>query len=115
MVTYGTGLDIVGKTSAEIIAMLEPLDVIAWKGHMLIVLNQTEVIQSKANYGTGSSGFQNGVKISSLKEILDGLLVSRVPINSIEDSVPEGKKKLVIRRWHENLSIIEENNPSVSK
>lgn len=102
MVNFGTGLDIAGKTSEEIIPLLQPLDVIVWKGHMLIVLNQSEVIQSKADYGTGTIGFQDGVKISPLKEVLDGLFVSRIPLNSIDDTVPEGKKKLVIRRWYDN-------------
>ncbi len=100
LVTSGTGIDIAGKTSAEIVLMLQPLDVIAWKGHMMIVLNKDEVIQSRADYGTETSGFQNGVKISSLKEALDELLVSRLPLNSIDDMVPEGKKKFVIRRWY---------------
>lgn len=100
LVTAGTGIDIVGKTSAEIIPLLQPLDIIAWKGHMMIVLNTDEVIQSRADYGTGTLGFQDGVKIRPLKEVLDELLASRVAVNSIDDSVPEGKKKFVIRRWY---------------
>lgn len=102
IVNFGTGLDIAGKTSEEIIHLLQPLDVIVWKGHMLIVLNQSEVIQSKLDYGTGTTGFQNGVKISSLKEILDELLLTHIPLNSVDDAGPEGKKKLVIRRWYDN-------------
>lgn len=100
IVISGTGIDIVGRTGAEIIPMLQPLDVIAWKGHMMIILNKDEVIQSRADYGTGTLGFQNGVKISSLKEVLNELIASRVAVNSINDTVPEGKKKFVIRRWY---------------
>lgn len=100
IVNFGTGLDIAGKTSEEIISMLQPLDIIARKGHMLIVLNQSEVIQSKLDYGTGTIGFQNGVKISPLKDILDELLLTHIPLNSVDDPGPEGKKKLVIRRWY---------------
>ncbi|PJC56764.1 hypothetical protein CO024_01295, partial [Candidatus Gracilibacteria bacterium CG_4_9_14_0_2_um_filter_38_7] len=102
IVDFGTGLDIAGKTTEEIISLLQPLDIIARKGHMLIVLNQTEVIQSKMDYGTETTGFQNGVKISPLKEILDELLLTHIPLNSVDDPGPEGKKKLVIRRWHNN-------------
>jgi hypothetical protein len=81
--------------------MLQPLDIIARRGHMFIVLNQTEVIQSKMNYGTETIGFQNGVKISPLQEVLDTLFVSHFPLDSIDDMAPEGKTKLVIRRWYE--------------
>ncbi len=101
LVNFGTGMDVAGKTRSEIISMLQPLDIIAWKGHTLIVLNQWEVIQSKVDYGTGTVGFQNGVKIESLQKVLDELMLTRVPVNSIDDSVPEGKKKFVIRRWYD--------------
>lgn len=100
IVHFGTGLDIAGKTSEEIISMVQPLDIIARRGHMLIVLNQMEIIQSKMDYGTESHGFQNGVKISPLKDILDELFLTHIPLNSVDDPGLEGKKKLVIRRWY---------------
>jgi len=66
LVTYGTGLNIAWKTPSEIISILKPLDIIAWKGHTMIVLNESEVIQSRADYGTGTLGFEDGVKIRPL-------------------------------------------------
>ena len=70
---------------------------------MLKVLNQLEIIQSRMDYGVETTGFRHGVKISPLKDIFDELLISRVPLDSIDDMVPEGKEKLVIRRWYVNL------------
>lgn len=66
----------------------------------MIILNESEVIQSRADYGTETVGFQDGVKIRPLKDVLDELLASRVAVNSIDDTVPDGKKKFVIRRWY---------------
>ncbi len=100
IVEYGTGIKIAGKTVSEIIPLLKPLDVIAWKGHMMIVLNQTEVIQSRADYGNEINGVNDGVRIRPLKDVLTELLDSRIAVNSINDTVPEGKKKFVIRRWY---------------
>lgn len=39
LVSYGTGLTVAGKTAVEIVALLQPLDILAWKGHTLIVLD----------------------------------------------------------------------------
>ena len=65
----------------------------------MIVLDQNNIIESRADYGTGAIGFSNGVRIRSLRDTLDEILSTRVPVNDINDPVPDGKKKFVIRHW----------------
>jgi hypothetical protein len=97
---YGTGLDIAGKTGDEIKAELKPLDIIVWKGHTIIVLDTESTIESAGSFEDGTAGFPTGVRIRKISDVLASLLQKRVPLNSIDDPVPEGKKKFVVRRWY---------------
>lgn len=47
LVTWGSGVSVAGKGAAQIAARLEPLDLILWNGHVIIVLDRETAIESK--------------------------------------------------------------------
>lgn len=81
-----------GKSLEEVVSVLKPLDLIAWKGHTLIVLDDTHVIESNLSLG--------GVVISDTRTRLAEIMEKRVGVDSIDDVLPDGKKPFVIRRWY---------------
>ncbi len=102
LITFGTGLEIAGKSATEIAALVKPLDIIVWKWHNMIVIDQKHILESTVNFtGTWLSSEPNGVRIRWIEEALTELIEvkNRIWVNEYSDSVPEGKKKFVIRRW----------------
>jgi hypothetical protein len=91
LVDYGTGLDIAGKGCEEIMKLIEPLDLIVWKGHVIIVLDSTRSIQST---------FPDGVIIEPLNNTLSELMQNRAPFNHYDDQASEEINPFVIRRWY---------------
>ncbi len=87
LVSYGKGIDIEGKNAEQIAEMLEPLDLIVWKGHVVIVLDKDEVIESSP---------PQGVHKTSLKQRLSEILNERTPVN---DWGSGSNKRFVVRRW----------------
>lgn len=92
LVSYGTGVEISGLSTDQILAKLKPLDLIAWKGHTLIVLDSERVIESAHADGK--------VMIKNLKTRLDEIMQKRTPVDTIDALLPEGGKPFVIRRWY---------------
>lgn len=87
LVNYGRGVPIEGKTIGEIISELEPLDLIVWSGHVIIVLDKNEVIESSP---------PAGVHISPLEERLSEVISERTPV---DDWGSSKAKRFVVRRW----------------
>ncbi|MFA6635846.1 MAG: peptidoglycan endopeptidase [Candidatus Omnitrophota bacterium] len=87
MLTYGEGLAISGMTAEEISRMVEPLDLIVWIGHVVIVLSPDEVIEST---------HPEGVIISEMIPRLRSIMPDRKPANEWDGR----GKSFVIRRWH---------------
>ncbi|MBX7041870.1 MAG: peptidoglycan endopeptidase [Ignavibacteria bacterium] len=87
LVSYGRGVPVEGKTVAEIIPILEPLDLIVWSGHVIIVLDRDEVIESSP---------PAGVHTSQLEERLTEVINERTPVDEWGSS--KGKR-FVVRRW----------------
>ncbi len=95
LVNYGTAVAIAGLDAERIVQIVQPLDLIVWKGHVMIVLDRNRLIESRLDCkGTG------GVMIRNLKEALRQLLAARIPLDEYEENLPEGTKGFVIRRWH---------------
>jgi len=93
LIGYGAAVPVAGLSAREIARKLEPLDLIVWKGHVMIVLDRESIIQSTM----GCPGV-GGVSISPIRETLERLLKSRKPW----DSYPQGfagSKAFVVRRW----------------
>jgi hypothetical protein len=96
LIAYGKGVIIAGKQSAAIAAMLQPLDLIVWNGHVIIVLDRETVIESRLQCGKPGNG---GVVVTPLQQRIDEIMRTRRPA----DSWPTGKKHqdhFVVRRWH---------------
>jgi len=103
LVTFGEPVKIANLSDLQIIQKLEPLDIIVWKGHAIIVLDKERVIESRLDYDMEREGNQGGVKIHKLKEVLSEILKERIPVNNYEDEVEEGEQKFVIRRWYSSM------------
>ncbi len=78
---------IAGKKCDAIAASLLPLDLIVWKGHVIIVLDEDTVIESKGGIG---------VVTCSLDKRLQEILNERKPADRYLSDEPS----FVIRRWH---------------
>ena len=89
LINFGTGLDIAGKSAAEISSMLQPLDLIVWSGHVIIVFDENTVIES-----TGDAGVHKSELLARLKSIMK----EKAPVN---DWGSTSGKRFVVRRWFE--------------
>lgn len=88
MTTFGEGLSIAGKNANQIAAMVEPLDLIVWAGHVVIVLDENTVIESSPG---------SGVKKTNLVSRLRSVLNERKAVNDWNST---SGKRFVIRRWY---------------
>jgi hypothetical protein len=98
LVHFGKSLLIEGLTLDQIIIKLLPLDLIVWKGHVIVVLDHLKVIESKES---------KGVIISSTRQRLGEVMYAqkKKPVNDW-NTTSEVNNKFVIRRWHpDNLSL----------
>ncbi len=96
LITYGSAVAIAGKKSAEIAALLQPLDLIVWNGHVIIVLDRQTAIESRLVCGTPGNG---GVVLTPLSQRIAEITRTRSPA----DVWPGGKKSreiFVVRRWY---------------
>ena len=100
LIAYGETVPIATLNSEQIIQKLKTLDILVWKGHVIIVIDRDRTIESRPDYYTRLNGNQGGVRIRKLREVLDETLTERVPVNQYSDVVEEGKKKFVVRRWY---------------
>lgn len=77
LVNYGHPLLIEGKSAKEIAALLKPLDLIVWRGHVVIVFDEKRSIESRAGQG----------------------VVFRHLIERLEEIISEREYNFVIKRW----------------
>jgi cell wall-associated NlpC family hydrolase len=101
LVSYGSPVEIAGLDANGIVQKVQPLDLIVWKGHVMIILDRERLIESRLDC-TGTAG---GVRIRNLQEALRQLLANRMPLNEYERSSTTNTKGFVIRRWHPGVSI----------
>lgn len=95
LVSFGTGVPIAGMTTAEIIRRVEPLDLIVWKGHVLIILDRERLIESSLDCpGTG------GVRVRPLAAALGGIRRKRTPVDAWPTAKEKQEAAFVIRRWY---------------
>ncbi len=98
LINYGAPVPIAGLNVDQIIGKVEPLDLIVWNGHVMIILDRERVIESRLDCG----GKNGGVKVRPLREALAGVMKTRIPLDSYKDGLTNGKKCFVVRRWFEN-------------
>jgi len=107
LVGYGSPLPIAGLDAAGIVQIVQPLDLIVWKGHVMIILDREQLIESRLDC-LGTAG---GVTIRELREALRELLASRMPLNEYETHDPASSPGFVIRRWHPTVRSAAETRP----
>ena len=93
LIRFGAPVPIAGLSPEGIAQKLLPLDLIVYKGHVMVVLDRDRIIQSTMGCQGGG-----GVTLGPLTETLRHLMKSRTP----RDAYPKGStgsKTFVIRRW----------------
>lgn len=95
---FGSPVQIAGLNILQIVSKVNPLDLILWKGHVIIILDKDRVIESRLDYDKKTPGCQGGVRIRPLKEVLEETLKYKMPVDEY-NKIKGGKNKFVIRRW----------------
>jgi cell wall-associated NlpC family hydrolase len=96
LVEYGRSVPIAGLDPVKIVERLQPLDLIVWSGHVLIVLDRERLIESRLDSG-GNGG---GVRVRPLREALVEIMKGREPLDGYPSATARGVKGFVIRRWY---------------
>ncbi len=99
LLSFGEPVKIADLSANQIMQKVKPLDIIVWKGHVIIILDRERTIESRLDYDKKRQGNQGGVRIRDLKEALIETLRTKIPVNNYVDEVKEGRKKFVVRRW----------------
>jgi hypothetical protein len=73
----------------EILTLLNPLDLIVWNGHVVIVIDNENTIESSP---------PKGVHKRNIKERLTEIMSERYPVNVLGERMWK-KKEFVVRRW----------------
>ncbi len=96
LISFGQGVAIAGKQAEEIAALLQPLDLIVWNGHVIIVLDRHTVIESRLACGKPGNG---GVVMTPLSRRIAEIMRTRRPANAWPD---DSKRRdiFVVRRWY---------------
>jgi cell wall-associated NlpC family hydrolase len=76
---FGKPVEVAGKSVREISARLQPLDLIVWPGHVMIVLDRGRVIESRLVCQRPAEG----VRIRLVGEALTEIMKKRKPVNGI--------------------------------
>ena len=98
LVNFGVPVKIMNLNATQIIQKVAPLDLIVWKGHVIIILDKNSIIESRLDYDEKKEGNQGGVKIRSLRTVLNRILKERVPVDDYDAA--SIKNQFVIRRWY---------------
>jgi hypothetical protein len=92
LANYGKSVKIAGKSLKSIAEALEPLDLIVWPGHVLIVIDSGNLIESRLVCKEP----EKGVRIRPTAEALTDIMKRRAPA----DNVGNSGKEFVVRRWY---------------
>lgn len=95
LVNYGQAVSIAGLRRDQLMKRLQPLDLLVWKGHVVIVLDNQQTIESVLWCGQPGNG---GVRITPLRQRLGEIMALRSGV----DRWPDGSglpRFFVVRRW----------------
>lgn len=93
---FGTALPVAGLSAERIAQKLQPLDLIVWSGHVMIVLDRDSFIESVM----GCEGGVSGVRLTPLRDGLRRLMKHRQPLDDYAKGAKgAGGKGFVVRRW----------------
>ena len=88
LVSFGDSVYVHGMNAEQISEIVQPLDLIVWDGHVVIVLDNQTTIESTPDKGVHKSNL-----LSRLKYVMK----DRKPVNDWNTS---SGKRFVIRRWY---------------
>lgn len=95
LVRYGQAVPLAGLNLGQLLKRLQPLDLIVWKGHVVIVADRGQAIESVLLCGQPGHG---GVRLTPLRQRLAEIMASRQGVNRWPEQ--EGRRQLfVVRRW----------------
>lgn len=97
LLAFGQSVAVAGMSATEIVSLLQPLDLIVWNGHVIIVLDQQTVIESRLECGKPGQG---GVVVTPLPTRIAEIMHTRSPVNAWQSA---GKRRdiFVVRRWYD--------------
>ena len=93
LLTYWNAVEIEWNTVDQIIKKLRPLDLIVWAGHVIIVYDANNVIESR-----WYPWFKWGVMMTKTKTRLQEIMETRQPVNNWSESKKPNAEKFVVRR-----------------
>jgi len=98
LVRFGRSVPIAGLTPEQIASRLEPLDLIVWAEHVMIVLDEQRVIESMT-FGDvpGSPG---GVRTRDRVECVRSVMKERAPVDEYDEPASGKGARFVVRRWY---------------
>lgn len=96
LVSFGTSVQVAGKTADAVAGILKPLDLVVWNGHVLIVLGRDTIIESRLECGRKGNG---GVVTTALRQRLSEIMRTRRPVD-IWPAAGKQRDVFVVRRWY---------------
>jgi cell wall-associated NlpC family hydrolase len=96
LVNFGAPVPVSGLQAEDMVRLLEPLDLIVWPGHVLIVIDRERLIESSLDGGADS----DGVKVRPLRSALEGIMTRRTPTDTSNSSTTDPDRWFVVRRWY---------------
>lgn len=94
LLEFGAPVSVTGKSRQEIVSLLQPLDLIVWPGHVMIVIDGGNIIESRLVCHEPDQGVRIRTSADALREIMK----KRKPADVIRNS----GKEFVVRRWYKN-------------
>jgi cell wall-associated NlpC family hydrolase len=89
---FGAPVTVAGKSQKEIAGLLQPLDLIVWPGHVMIVIDGGNIIESRLVCHDPDQG----VRVRPIADALHEVMKKRRPA----DVITNGGKEFVVRRWY---------------
>jgi len=92
LLEFGVPVTVAGKSQKEIVSLLQPLDLIVWPGHVMIVIDGGNIIESRLVCNEPDKG----VRMRTTADALRDVMKKRKPA----DVIKNGGKEFVVRRWY---------------
>ena len=93
LTSFGAPVPIAGLSPGAIARRLRPLDLIVWQGHVMVLLDDETVIQSRMGCRGGG-----GVVLSPVTQTLRRLMKEKKPWDEFPEGAA-GRNAFVVRRW----------------
>jgi cell wall-associated NlpC family hydrolase len=92
LVNFGSPVPVAGLGPGALASLLRPLDLIVWSGHVMIVLDNEEIMESRLDCARP----EHGVIIRPLLQGVQMVMKSRRPVDVLGST---RDKEFVVRRW----------------